>query len=49
MVLAGYNEYTGEQIIYDPWPVNSGATVTLSKSRVEYLYAASDYRAVVVR
>ena len=49
VVLAGYNEYTGEQIIYDPWPVTGGATTTLSKARAEYLYSASGRRAVVVR
>ena len=49
MVLAGFNSYTGEQQIYDPWPVVGGASTTISKSLAEYLYNASGRRAVVVR
>ena len=48
VVLAGFNSHTGEQIIYDPWPLGSAAT-TLSKGRTEYLYNASGRRAVVIR
>lgn len=48
LVLSGYNSYTGDQQFYDPWPA-AGPSVTLSKARTEYLYAASGYRAVVVR
>lgn len=48
LVLSGFNSYTGEQQFYDPWPVG-GANPTISKARTQYLYAASGYRALVVR
>ncbi len=48
LVLSGFNSYTGEQQFYDPWPIN-GMSPTLSKARTEALYAASGYRALVVR
>lgn len=48
VVLTGYNSYTGQQVFYDPAPV-AGTIVTLSKSRAEYLYAASGHRALVVK
>lgn len=49
LVLSGFNSYTGEQVLYDPWPAGYGASVTVSKATVASLYAASGYRAVVVR
>ena len=48
LVLSGYNSYTGVQQFYDPWPVG-GVNPSLSKARTNYLYAASGYRALVVR
>ncbi len=48
VVLSGFNSYTGEQQFYDPAPA-VGTTPTLSKSRTEYLYAASGRRALVVK
>lgn len=50
LVLNGYNSITGDQSLIDPWTYPSGNyNFTLSKGRTEYLYAASGYRALVVR
>ena len=49
LVLAGFNSYTGDQILYDPWPKYGNARQVVSKNTIEWLYAVSGYRAVVVR
>ncbi len=49
VVLAGYNEVTGEQVIVDPWTSGGRTTFNVSKSALEYSYRALGYRAVVVR
>ena len=49
LVLAGFNSYTGEQVFYDPSPKYGNSHPTVSKGRVQYLYAVSGYRALVVR
>lgn len=47
LVLSGFNSYTGLQTFYDP--LGSSSPVTVSKARVQQLYAASGYRALVVK
>lgn len=50
LILNGYNSITGDQSFIDPWTYpNGNYTFTLSKARTEDLYAASGFRAVIIR